>query len=52
MILDCIANTFSGYYYTDKVILTIDGTLYSSGHFVFGEGEFLQANADEAVLLE
>lgn len=52
MILDCIANTFSGYYYTDKVILTIDGALYSSGHFVFGEGEFLQANTEGAVLLE
>jgi len=52
MILNCIANTFGGYYYTDKVILTIDGALYSSGHFGFREGEFLQANSDEAVLLE
>jgi hypothetical protein len=52
MILNCIANTFSGYYQTDKVKLTFDGALYSSGHFAFGEDEFLKSKADEAVLLE
>jgi len=51
MILDSIANTFAGFYYTDKVILTIDGELYSSGHFAFNEGDYLQAKLDEAVPL-
>lgn len=50
-ILQCIANTFGYYYNTDKVVLTIEGKPYSSGHFVFQEGEFLQADLSNAVQL-
>ena len=51
MILHCIANTFGYYYQTDKVVLTIDGQPYSSGHFEFQEGEYLQADLINAVQL-
>jgi len=51
MILSCIADTFGGYYNTDKIILTVDGALYESGHFAFAEGEMIEADFDFAVLL-
>ncbi len=51
MILTCIADTFGGYYTTDKVILTLEGNLYESGHFAFAEGESVAADFDAAVLL-
>lgn len=44
MILQSIADTFGQYYGTDQVLLTIEGDLYSSGHFAFHEGEYLQAD--------
>lgn len=50
-ILQCLANTFGYYYHTDKVVLTIEGSPYSSGHFKFQEGEFLQANPSKAIQL-
>jgi len=50
-ILQCIANTFGDYYNTDKVVLTIEGSPYSSGHFKFQEGEFLQADLINAIPL-
>jgi len=34
MILQSIANTFGQYYDSNKVILTIDNQLYSSGHIL------------------
>ncbi|MPN45292.1 hypothetical protein SDC9_192859 [bioreactor metagenome] len=46
MILQSIANTFGQYYNAGKVILTIDGQLYESGHFAFKKGEALQVNYD------
>lgn len=50
-ILQCLANTFGDYYHTDKVVLTIEGSPYSSGHFKFQEGEFLQADLSNAIQL-
>lgn len=50
-ILQCLANTFGDYYNTDKVVLTIEGKPYSSGHFEFQEGEFLQADLSNAIQL-
>jgi hypothetical protein len=51
MILSCIADTFGGYYNADRVILTVDGALYESGHFAFAEGETIAADFEAAVLL-
>ncbi len=44
LILASVANTFGNYYQTDRVILTIDGKLYESGHIALSEGEYLQAD--------
>lgn len=44
MILQCVANTFGGYFSTAKVVLTIDGGLYESGHFAFGRFEYLDVD--------
>ncbi|WP_338753142.1 GerMN domain-containing protein [Bacillus sp. FJAT-52991] len=41
MILQSIANTFGQYYHAEKVILTIDGKLYESGHISMKKGEYL-----------
>jgi len=51
MILQSIANTFGGYFNTDKLILTIDGQLYESGHFAFQKGEYITVNLDNAMKL-
>lgn len=52
MILTCVADTFGYYYNTDKVVLTIEGEPYSSGHFSFDPGEYLQADFTSAVQLQ
>ena len=49
MILQSIATTFGTYYLADKVVITIDGKLYKSGHIVFTEGQSLRVNKAEAV---
>ena len=41
-ILDSIATTFGKYYGVDKVILTIDDKLYSSGHIELRKGEYIK----------
>ncbi len=46
MILQSIANTFGGYYNTEKVILTIDNELYESGHIAFQKGEYISVHVD------
>ncbi len=50
-ILQCLANTFGDYDHADKVVLTIEGKPYSSGHFKFQEGEFLQVDLSNAMQL-
>jgi len=52
MILQSIANTFGYYYNNDKVILTVEGKLYSSGHLAFNPGEYLQTDLTKAVQLK
>ncbi|WP_203363588.1 GerMN domain-containing protein [Bacillus sp. REN10] len=42
MVLQSIANTFGQYYNVEKVILTIDGGLYESGHISMKKGEYLR----------
>ena len=42
MILQSIANTFGQYYNAEKVVLTIDGKLYESGHIIFKKGQYLK----------
>ncbi|OZI12641.1 hypothetical protein CEW92_05665 [Bacillaceae bacterium SAS-127] len=42
MILQSVANTFGQYYNVEKVMLTIDGNLYESGHISMTKGEYLQ----------
>ncbi len=39
MILQCIANTFGNYYNSEKVILTVEGKPYESGHIKMEEGQ-------------
>lgn len=46
MILDSIATTFGNYYGVDKVMLTIDGGNYESGHIVLDKGEYLSVDKD------
>ncbi len=46
MILQSIANTFGSYYNAEKVILTIDGELYESGHIAFQKGEYITVHVD------
>ncbi|MGM7636662.1 GerMN domain-containing protein [Bacillus sp. Hm123] len=42
LILQSVANTFGQYYNVEKVILTIDGDLYESGHISMEKGEYLR----------
>lgn len=49
MILQCVADTFGYYYGTDKVILTIDGELYESGHIKMEKGGALSVQTEGAV---
>ncbi len=49
MILDSIAATFGNYYNARKVILTIDGGNYESGHILLKKGEYLKADYENAV---
>lgn len=44
--LQSIANTFGQYYHVDKVLLTIDNGLYSSGHIELKKGEALEVNLE------
>jgi len=52
MILQSIANTFGQYYNAEKVILTIDGQLYESGHIALQKGESLKVNYENAVEIQ
>jgi len=44
MILQSITNTLGAYYGVDKVYITIEGSPYSSGHFIMKKGEFFKVN--------
>ncbi len=47
-ILESLADTFGNYYYSDKVLLTIDGGDYESGHILLQKGDYLDVNFLEA----
>lgn len=49
MLLTSIVNTFAGYYGREKVIITIDGDNYSSGHIYLQDGEFLKPDYSKEV---
>lgn len=46
MILDSIANTFGDYFQKDKVIITLEGKPYSSGHILMKEGEYFTVSKE------
>jgi len=53
LILQSIVNTFGHYYGVEKVYLTIDNELYSSGHISLNKGEFLTVTPiEEAIDLQ
>lgn len=49
MLLESMTDTFGTYYQKKKVIITIDGKPYSSGHFLMMPGEYQTVNTDRAV---
>lgn len=51
MMLQCIANTFGSYYGVNRVLLTIDNQLYSSGHIYLEKFEYLTVDTKNNVQL-
>jgi Sporulation and spore germination. len=49
MIINCIVNTFGRYYQTDKVIITVNGKPYSSGHILLKPGEYFKVDTKNTV---
>lgn len=49
--LQAIANTFGEYFGVTKVIITLDGKSYSSGHILMNEGEGFTVNLNDVVEL-
>lgn len=49
MIIKCIVNTFGGYYQVDKVIITLDGKPYISGHIELKPGEYFKVDTSNTV---
>jgi len=46
LLLKSVASTVGGYFQTNKVIITIEGQPYESGHFVFQKGEYLTVDLE------
>ena len=46
MLLDSVVNTFGNYYMKSKVIITIDGKPYESGHVLMKPGEAFDVKTD------
>ncbi|HBW38000.1 GerMN domain-containing protein [Desulfosporosinus sp. BICA1-9] len=49
MILQSITNTLGTYYGVDKVYITIEGSPYSSGHYMMNKGEFFRVDLKNSV---
>jgi|GEM_PF-161130 len=49
MLLKSIANTFGYYYQKNKVITTVDGKPYSSGHILMKPGEHFIVDPEDAI---
>ncbi len=45
--LDALAATFGNYYDAKRVVLTIDGGNYESGHIFLGKGDYLKVRAED-----
>lgn len=52
MLLQCITNTFGDYFQKEKVVITIGGRLYESGHFMLEDGEYFSVDHNHSVLFE
>lgn len=46
MLLESVTNTFGNYFQKSKVILTIDGKPYESGHILMKQGEYMKVTKD------
>ena len=46
MLIKSITNTIGDYYQKDKVIITIEGKLYESGHVLLKQGEYFTVSKD------
>lgn len=49
MLLDSVTNTFGNYYLKSKVIITIEGMPYESGHIIMKQGEAFNVKAEGVV---
>lgn len=52
MIINSIVNTIGDYFLVDKVIITVEGKPYSSGHVLMKEGEYFKVTKDKAIKLQ
>lgn len=52
MLIQSITNTFGDYYQKEKVVITLDGKLYESGHVMLKAGEYFTVDHDKSVLFE
>lgn len=49
MILQSMVNTLADYFQTQKVILTVEGKLYESGHFMLEEGTYFEGRLEDTI---
>jgi hypothetical protein len=49
LILQSVTNTLGNYFGTDKVLITLEGKPYESGHILMDVGEVFEANMDQVV---
>lgn len=49
LILQAITNTLGGYYNSDKVYITVEGSPYSSGHIAMKKGETFKVNTKNSI---
>lgn len=49
LILNSIVSTFGNYYQVNKVIITVEGKPYSSGHIIMKPGEAMSVDTSKAV---
>jgi spore germination protein GerM len=49
LILQSVTNTIGNYFGTNKVLITLDGKPYESGHILMDEEEVFEVNMDQVV---
>jgi hypothetical protein len=52
MIIQSVANTFGHYYGANRVVLTVDGKPYESGHLAFQPGEYITVSDENTAPAE